>query len=117
MAKKASLTKAEELMRANKSVEERSEVYTKAIKRNLQKNVLDKLTEDKEKLEDERFDLENFTLNTDMNAGVKQMTKEDCEKRFLRLIEIDFEIEMLDRELKIKQESFTKYFGVEEKSE
>jgi hypothetical protein len=104
------IMKALELLKTSKSVKERAESYANSVKRNIQKDVIDNLISKKEKLEDELFDLTNFTLETNFNAGLKTMTKEDCENRFKRIIEVEYELELLDAELKVKQKSFDKYF-------
>lgn len=103
--------KALSLLRTNKTVKERAESYFKSITRNIQKNVIDTLVQKKEALEDKIFDLENFTLDTNLNAGLRTMTKEDCEKRFIDIINAECELELVNRELAIKQGSFDKYFA------
>jgi AraC-like DNA-binding protein len=104
---------AYDLLSTNKTVKERAATYASSMKRNLQKQILDALVEKKEKLEDELFDLKNFTLDTNLNAGLRQMTKEDCEKRFTKIIDNEYELELISAELAIKQKSFNKYFSDE----
>jgi hypothetical protein len=105
------MNKALELLKTNKTVAERAENYATSMKRNIQRDVIDTLVAKKEKYEDEIFELSNFTLDTNINRGVSQMTKEDCEARFKKLIQIEFELTLLNIELKAKTESFNKYFG------
>jgi len=102
--------KALSLLKTNKTVKERAESYFKSIQRNIQKNVIDALIQKKEALEDKIFDLENFTLDTNLNAGLRTMTKEDCEKRFVDIISSEYELELINREIEIKQATFNKYF-------
>lgn len=102
--------KALELLKTNKTVAERAENYASSMKRNIQRDVIDSLVSKKEKIEDQLFELSNFTLNTDMNSGLKMMTKEDCEARFKKIIDLEYELELTSRELEIKQASFDKYF-------
>lgn len=102
--------KALDLLKTNKSVVERADNYTTSMKRNIQKDVLDVLVSKKEKLEDELFELTNFTLDTNLNSGLQQMTKDDCEKRFKRIIEVEYQITLIELELKVKQASFDNYF-------
>lgn len=104
-------TKASKLMAANKTVKERASKFETSIKRDIQKNVLDNLQTQIEGKEDEIFELEDFTLETNVNSGKSAITKEECQRRFERLIEIDFELSILRAELKVKQESFDKYFN------
>lgn len=99
-----------EMLGKNKTVAQRAESYVGSIKRNIQRDVLDSLTVRKEKLEEEKFELSDFTLDTNLNAGHRKMTSEDCEKRFKRLIDIDYELALLEIELRVKQAAYDKYF-------
>ena len=110
------MNKALELLKTNTSVEQRAEAYAKSIKRDLQKKILDTLIVKKEALEDKLFELQNFELDTDRNRGMAQMTKDDCEKRFTDMINSEYELTLLEAELKVKQASFDKYFGDDEKA-
>ena len=105
------MTKAQELLEKSKDTKARAESFFTTIKRNIQKNILDELTAKKEAITDQLFDLSNFQLNTNLNAGVKEMTREECEKRFAKIIELEFEAKVIDLELKSKQESFNTYFN------
>ena len=108
------MNKALVLLKNNKTVTERAEAFAKSIKRDIQKDMLDPLITKQEKIEDEIFELENFTLNTDRNANLKAMTKEDCQARFARLIQAKYELTLVALELKVKQEAYANYFTEEE---
>ncbi len=110
------MNKALTLLKTNKSVEERAENFVTSMKRNIQRDVIDALTAKKEKIDDELFELSNFNLETNVNAGLTVMTKETCENRFKKIIDLEYELTLIGMELKIKQASFDKYFG-EDKSE
>lgn len=112
MAKKS--MKALELLKSNKTVAERAENYATSVKRNIQRDVIDSLISKKEGIEDELFELTNFTLDTNINSGLKQMTKEDVETRFKKIIDLEYKLTLLELELKTKQASFNKYFGENE---
>lgn len=100
-----------EMLGKNKTVAQRAESYVGSIKRNIQRDVIDNLIARKEKLEEEKFELSDFTLDTNINSGHRRMTAEDCEKRFKRLIDVDYELALLDIEIKVKQASYDKYFN------
>jgi hypothetical protein len=102
--------KALELLKTNKTISQRAEKYHESIKRNIQRDILDKLTADIENMEDVLFELTDFVLDTNINRGLAQMTKEDCEKRFKKIIETEFELELLKQEQKIKKVIYEKYF-------
>jgi len=104
-------TKALDLLKSNKSVSERAENYIISVKRNLQRDVIDALVQKKESMEDELFELTNFTLETNVNNGVQAMTKETIEARFKKVIDLEYKLKLITLELATKQESFDKYFA------
>jgi predicted urease superfamily metal-dependent hydrolase len=87
MATKAKSVKALDLLKSNKTVSERAENYIVSVKRNIQRDVIDSITAKKEAMEDELFELTNFNLETDVNRGYQQMTKESVEQRFKKIID------------------------------
>jgi len=103
--------KALELLKTNTGVAERAENYVSSVKRNIQRDVIDALTAKKEKIDDELFELKNFSLETDANKGAIEMKREDVEKRFRKIIDLEYELKLVNLELTAKQESFEKYFG------
>ena len=104
-------TKALDLLKSNKSVSERAENYIISVKRNLQRDVIDALVQRKESMEDELFELTNFTLETNVNNGFQAMTKEIIEARFKKVIDLEYKLKLTNLELATKQESFDKYFA------
>jgi hypothetical protein len=109
MAKSA--MKALELLKSNKTVSERAENYATAVKRNIQRDVIDTLTAKKEGIEDELFELTNFNLTP--LGGYAVLTKESVEDRFKKIIDLEYKLKLIELELNTKQESFNKYFGNE----
>lgn len=103
--------KALDLLKTNKTVAERAEKYVSRIGESLKIKMIVPLKEQIAKIEDEIFDLENFSLDTNLNKGLKQMTKEDCEQRFETIIQKTFEKEILELELRTKTEKFEELFG------
>lgn len=99
------------LMEKNKSVKERAQSYFDSIKRNLQRDIIDKLVEKKEKLTDRIFELSTFSLETNLNSGISAVTRDTCESRLKSLIEAEYELELVTLELKSKQEIYDKYFN------
>ena len=104
-------TKALDLLKSNKSVSERAENYIISVKRNIQRDIIDALVLKKEAMEDELFELTNFTLETNVNNGVQAMTKETIEARFKKVIDLEYKLKLTNLELVTKQESFDKYFA------
>jgi len=109
--------KAAKMLGTSKSVAERAESFLSSIKRNIQKNVIDQLIEKIEKLDDTIFSLSDFSLATDKNKGVSAISREDAEERFTKLIEAEYDKELLTRELEIKKASFDAYFEEQEVEE
>ena len=104
-------TKALDLLKSNKSVSERAENYIISVKRNIQRDVIDALVQKKEAMEDELFELTNFTLEAIQWNGVQAMTKETIEARFKKVIDLEYKLKLTNLELVTKQESFDKYFA------
>lgn len=102
--------KALDIMKTSSNTEQRAETYVGTIKRNLQKNLLDPLIDKKEKLEDTVTSLLDFSLQTDINKGVAMVTREEAEDRFAKVMQKEYELVLLNLEIKAKQASFDKYF-------
>ena len=98
------------LLKKNRTTEERAEKYVERIKNSLNIRIITNLTERIEKIADDIYDLENFNLSTDLNKGEIQLTKEECEDRFIKIIELNYTKKLLELELKAKKEIFTHYF-------
>ena len=99
-----------DLLKKNTTSADRANNYITPIKRNIQTNVIDVLIASQEALMDKIQDLKDFSLSTDLNAGVKQLSREDCEKRFTQIINLECEYKLQEAILEIKQASFDKYF-------
>lgn len=102
--------KALEMLKTNRDIKDRAVSYIRSIKRDIQKNVIDDLLIKKEKLEDEIYELEDMNLDTNLNKGLRRMTKEDVQTRFESIIQKSFELKMLSLEIASKLETFNKYF-------
>ena len=98
------------LLKKNRTTEERAEKYTERIKSSLTIKIINNLEERIEKIADNIYDLENFNLSTDLNKGGNQLTKEECEDRFIKIIDLNYTKKLLELELKVKKEIFTHYF-------
>jgi hypothetical protein len=108
---KETISRANTLMSQNKSVKERASKFEVSIKRDLQKEVLDTIQTKIETLEDTIFELEDFTLETDLNSGKSAITKAECQERFEKIINAEYQKALLEVELRVKQETFNKYFS------
>lgn len=110
MATKTSGSKALQMMQKNKSVNERAADFEQSIKRQLQRDIIDPLIDKRDRLKDTITELSDFSLNTDRNAGVQALTREQCTERFKKIFEAEKELKFLELELQVTTDSFSKYF-------
>lgn len=103
--------KAIDIMKRSDSVATRAVKYNRIIRRNLKKSILDPLNDQKDALEDKIENLKDFSLDTNLNAGVKRIDREDCEKRFKDLIQARYDLSMLKLEIEEKTSIFKELFG------
>jgi hypothetical protein len=99
------------MMQKNTSVKVRADKYATSIKRKLQTEMIDSLVNKQESIETKIFDLQNFNLETDVNAGHRAMTADDCQNRFKEIINLEYDLKIIELELQVKQASFDKYFS------
>lgn len=66
------------------------------------------------KLDDEIFDLENISLETDKNADQTGLTQTDIENRFKQIIEKNYQKDLLEAKLKSYEKAYNRYFSEEE---
>lgn len=103
--------RAIDIMKRSDSVATRAVKYNRIIRRNLKKSILDPLNDQKDALEDKIENLKDFSLDTNLNAGVKRIDREDCEKRFKDLIQARYDLSMLKLEIDEKTSIFKELFG------
>lgn len=104
------MSKALNIMQKSKSVEDRAVDYLESIKRNIQADTIDVLLKKRDKIKDKISGVLDFTLQTDLNAGQSSITRDDCESRFKRAMEYEYELEILNLEIEAKEAIFAKYF-------
>ena len=103
-------TKALETMVNVPLIKERADKFFVTIKRNLQKEILDPLITQREKLEDDIASVLDFSLNTDINRGLTPITREKCQERFKTSITLQYELNLLNMEIAQKQIIFDELF-------
>lgn len=102
--------KALNIMKTAQSSGDRAQSFLETIKRNIQRDIIDVLITQKEKLEDELISLQDFSLEIDLNKGQTPITREEAELRFKRMIDCEYQLVLVNLELKTKQASFDSYF-------
>ena len=105
--------KALEVMKTAVSVEDRAENFIVSITRNLQKQVIDPLTDRKDQLEDEIKALLDFNLATDINKGIALVTRDEAEARFRKVLALEYNLKLLALETTAKTAIFNSYFTEE----
>lgn len=102
--------KALELLSKGVSTKDRASKYVERVSKSIELSLINKMEEDINKMEDEVFELKNFDLETDVNSGKKEMTKEEVEKRFLRIIQIEVDMKLRRMELEATKEAYNNLF-------
>lgn len=103
-------TKALTLLSTVKTGKEKAEQYFPRIKNSLWIKLIN-FKESIDSIKDQISDLENFSLDTNINKGIVAMDKDECEKRFSSILDKKFELSLLEAEYKAKKETFEEYFG------
>lgn len=102
--------KALELLEKSQTVKERASQYAPRIASSISTKLIDPLKVKIESIEDKIFDLENMGMDIDHNKGRRSVTKEEAEERFVQIIELQFEKDLLNAKLKSYEATFNKYF-------
>lgn len=110
-AKAVKSSRAVILLGTSASVKQRSQEYAVSISRNLKRTIIDGLQAKIDDINDKMFELQDFTLETNLNSGKSALTREQCERRFESIINFEYEKELLTRELRIKSESYDGLFS------
>lgn len=111
------MNKAELLLNSNKSVAERASKYAKTVSKAIKTDMLDAIKRKIDNIDSKIFDLENFSLETDMNRGITALTKESVQERFEHMINLEHNKTLLELEYKSKKAAFDSYFKTDVKSE
>lgn len=104
-------TKAHGLLATIRNLEERADAIHTSLKRDLLQTEITDIERQKEKLEEEIFELENFSLVTNLNAGQLTMTREQCMARFKGIFAKRKELILLEEELTLNKEVYNYYFA------
>ena len=107
---KSENAKAFQMMNKGKGVEERASKYFNGIKKDLQRNVIDSMQSQVDRIKSEIFELEDFSLETDVNRGVSALSEAECNQRFNSIIQKKYELKLKKLELKEKKKAFNELF-------
>lgn len=104
------MSKALDLLKKSQSATSRAEQYAPRIATSIATKLIDPLKVQIEAIEDQIFDLENMGLDIDVNKGQRGVTKEQAEQRFIKIIELSYEKDLLVAQLKSYEKAYNVYF-------
>jgi|GEM_PF-6144783 len=106
---------AYQLLTNSSEMNEKAESYIKTAERNFQLQKIEALALSINKknnaIEDIKFSL---TLDTDVNAGKKEMTREEISQSFIKMAEFKREIYILKEELDLYLDLYKEFFSENE---
>jgi D-Tyr-tRNAtyr deacylase len=103
-------SKALNMLETSKTLSERASQYYTAIARDIKDSTITVLEKKIEKLKNKVFDLSDFTLEADANAGQRRMSQEDCQSQLQQLLDTQYAIKVLELELKLKTDIYKELF-------
>ena len=86
-------------------------MYAAAIKINLQKSKLDVLADAIRAIDTQIFDLQRLSLVTDINRGLVELDQAGCQAKISKIIDLEYQKELMSLELTLKTLTFEKYFN------
>lgn len=102
--------KALDLLKANKTLQERATEVMPRVKRDAEQLFIEFLERKIDTLKDQIADLSNFSLKTNLNEGQMGVTIEEAKKKFVMIMELEYQLKLAEKELEIKKEIFNTYF-------
>ena len=105
--------KALKLLEASKTLQERVAEVIPRIKRDSEQAFIEVLERKIDNLKDQIADLSNFSLNTNLNEGQIGTTIEEAKKKFLNILQLEYQLKLAEKELEIKKGIFNDYFEKE----
>lgn len=105
------MSKALDLLKSNKTLEQRANEVIDRIKKDAEDNFVDIVQRKVDNLKDQIADLSNFSLATDLNKGQMGVTIEESKKRFVTIMELEYQLQLAQKELEVKSAIFNRYFN------
>lgn len=106
--------KALVLLKKSKSVDERASQFVQVAKEDLYDDLIKPLKRKISDIDNSIFELTDFTLETNLNKGMRRMSSDDIKAQFTKVIELKYQKDLLEAELTSKEATFNYYFGLEE---
>lgn len=104
------MSKALDLLKANKSLEQRATELLPSIQREVEQKYILDLKRSMEGIEDRLADAKQINLKTNLNEGQTAHSREECKDKLLLVLELEYQLEIIKKELEIKEKIFGTYF-------
>lgn len=104
------MSKALELLKSNKSIEQRAVELLPSIQREVEQKYILDLKRKIEGIEDRLADAKQINLKTNLNEGQTAHSREECTDKLLLVLELEYQLEIARKELEIKERIFNNYF-------
>lgn len=105
------MSKALDLMKSKQTVSNRAEEIISSVEREVKRKYIDDLQDRIDGLEDRLSEAKQFNLTTNHNRGEVANTREECKGKLLDILELEYQLKLSKRELKIKKAIFADYFN------
>lgn len=110
------MSRALKLLKSSKTLEERAVEIIDRIKKDTELSYIDVLQRKVDNIKDQIADLSNFSLETNVNKGQMALSIEESKKRFLTMLELEYQLKLTEKELEVKKEIFNEYFNSADKA-
>lgn len=104
------MSKALDLLKSNKSLEQRAVELLPSIQREVEQKYILDLKRKIEGLEDRLADAKQINLKTNLNEGQTAHSREECKDKLYIVLDLEYQIEISKKELEIKERIFNNYF-------
>lgn len=99
------------VMSKSKTHKERAEKYAERIGKNLKSDILEPIERKIEDIEDKIFGLKDISLKTNINEGIRQVSQEQVQSNLAKVIELEYEKDLLIAEYNSKASAYNALFG------
>ena len=107
-------SKALELLMKSKTVDQRASQFLQIAKEDIHLDLIKPLERKLVEIDNKIFELEDFTLETNLNKNMKRMSAEDIKSSFTQIIKLGYERDLVEAELSSMKARYDHYFTEKE---